>query len=149
MTLTQNQLGAQTDILREVLSQVSSDELPLLESFVKSGSNKDSFDGMLGFGGGPELLLVLPIVSEMLRQLASTAAGDAAKEWGHELSAWVTKPKADIAKKNTLVVEFEDELQRRLKQRGFSQQKAAEVADCVVATLAGRADLLQRLPTKK
>jgi hypothetical protein len=146
MTLSDIQINAIEHVLRDVLAEVSPEEVMLIEGSVTAKSARE-FDGMLGFGIGPEFLLVLPVVLEGLKELASTATVEVAKKWGKDLAEWMTGKRSDAFSTRELQ-RFAELLRGRLEKRGFPSDKAVQITDCVVATLVSRPKLLQDIARK-
>ena len=144
MALSSVQKSALKEVLDRVLTKISPDETILIEGSVQSEPSDHELDGMLGFGLGPEYLFVLPILLEALKEFASTATGDLAKKWGSDLADWIhhrSHGSPDVDAFHTLG----GVLKARLEKRGFSSVRAAQVVDCVIATLASKPDLVVAL----
>lgn len=146
MSLAVAQTSAIKEVLEQVLATVSPDEVMLVEDSVSVEHSDRDFDGMLGFGTGSEILLVLPILLEGFKELASTASVEIAKKWGQNLADWINK---GGALHTSSFQAFADTLRGRLEKRGFPPDKACQIADCVVATLASRPDLVASLVKRK
>jgi hypothetical protein len=144
MSLSTDQIESIKGLLGEVLGNVSPDELILIDDSVTAKTTEESFDSALGFGVGPEVLLVLPALLPALKEFATTALKDLGKRWGTDMANWIHddrggKPPASAFQQLT------DTVRSRLQRRGFSAQETSEITDCLIATLADKPDLLRRL----
>jgi hypothetical protein len=146
MALANIQARAMEQILRDVLAEVSPEEVILVDGSV-TAKPASEFNGVLGFGIGAECLLVLPIVLDVLKELASTTTVELAKKWGKDLAEWITgHPSESVGVRE--LNQFAGILKGRLEKRGFTLEKSIQITDCVVATLASRPKLLQELVKK-
>jgi hypothetical protein len=121
-----------SDIARAVLVSTKPDELILLDSLVRDNATSRR-DEMLGFGAGPELLLLSPVLISFLKEIATasacgeivkgalkTIADDVGEKLGKVL---IERPAARLDTSKLQVLS--DEFQRRLQSRDFSATATA------------------------
>lgn len=144
MSLSADQTQAMKDILRNVLSQVSPDELMLVDDSIGRTGDDDKMDGMLAFGIGPEYQMLLPVVLLALKEIASATAADLIKSWGVDLVKLVTHGHHDSIDP-AAIKQLRSVFLIRLEKQGFGPEQATQAADCVVATMTSRWDLVGKL----
>jgi hypothetical protein len=144
MSLSAEQTQAAKDILRVVLSQASPDELMLVDDSIDRSGEDDKMDGMLGFGIGPEYQLLLPVVLAALKEIASSTAADLIKAWGLDLVKLIAHPHHESIDPAAMK-QLRSVFLARLEKQGFGTAQATQAADCIVATIASRRDLLGKL----
>jgi hypothetical protein len=144
MSLSAEQTQAAKDLLREVLSQASPDELMLVDDSIGRSGEDDKMDGMLAFGIGPEYQMLLPVILVALKEIASSTAADLIKAWGLDLVKLIAHGHRDSIDP-AAIKQLRSVFLMRLEKQGFGPEQAAQAADCVVATMTSRWDLVGKL----
>jgi hypothetical protein len=144
MSLSTEQVQTIKKILREILSRTSPEELMLVDDSITREGGDDKTDGMLGFGLGPEYQLLLPVILDALRQMASSTAAELIAAWGIDLVRIFAQGRRD-----SIDPEAVQKLRRvfltRLQRQGFDDEQATRAADSVVAAMISRWDLVVKL----
>jgi hypothetical protein len=144
MSLSAEQTQAAKDILCEILSRASPEELMLVDDSIGRRGEDDRMDGMLGFGIGPEYQMLLPVILVALKEIASSTAADLIKAWGVDLAKLITHGHRDSIDP-AAIKQLRSVFLTRLEKQGFGPQQATQAADCVVATMTSRWDLVGKL----
>jgi hypothetical protein len=141
-----SQQEAIKETLRGILSATRPEELILVEYCFRRGSGRNQNSEMLGYGGGSEAKLVMPIVLDVLTKLAGTVAEKFGEIWGSKLANQVLSHKlAESKLKAEYLAQLRDAVVVRLQEGGFPFEEAAQAGDALVATFVARPVLLRQI----
>ena len=146
------QNAALAQIVESVIRNTRPDEIIFVEA-VASSSFSPEKDQMLGWGGGTEILLLTPLLTEFLRSkpflefckdIGKGAISTVAERLGKTVAEKVTNPHTptlDVNSLNLLVGEFAT----KLEGSGFEKQEAAHASDALKAVIVDHPEWAKRL----
>lgn len=145
MNISPLQRSAIEETLTTVVLAIRPEEETLLKQCLHEEQTSD--DSLLGFGAELSLMLLAPVLFQLLKGLASTAANAFAKKWGEQLAKRLfDKPRSqDLRIDANSLADLRRTFVAELETYGFQSTDAMAIGNTLVATFVSKPELLRTL----
>lgn len=129
-----------TAVAKSVLTSTRPEEVILIEGLV-SNQSQGMKDEILGFGLGPEITLLAPLLIDFLREAGKSSLKTAAESLGEYVAKKVVSPSHPKIEPRKLVTIRQD-LSKRLLECGFEPEEVSRIGDSLISVLVENPDLM-------
>lgn len=142
-SMIEKQGQALSAVAKTILKATRPEEAILVDALICNQSRLGD-DEILGFGMGPEIALLAPVLIDFLKDASKSSLKTLAEQCGEYLAKKVTSPshpKLDPSK----LVRIRSDLSERLSNGGFEPDEVSRIGDSLVSVLIENPDLLREL----
>jgi hypothetical protein len=132
-----------TAVVRSVLTSTRPEEVILVDGLV-SDQSQGKKDEILGFGLGPEITLLAPVLIDFLKEACKGSLKTVAESFGVYLAKKVVSPSHPKIDQTKLVT-IRTDLSKRLSESGFEPEEVNRIGDSLISVLVANPDLLRGL----